>query len=167
MKVLDRSIRTADPGLRPGVEVGVDEGAARRSLRHQIARLERELAAAVASAFPEPPVKVPARPPAGPGMLTIGELEEARDDLAVRLGAVRGTLAGRSALHERNRGRLERMMLEPARYKFARVTREDVGETGCGGWEVRPRLGPLGMMAGWWRVKVSSGCPLATRQLRR
>jgi hypothetical protein len=27
---------------------------------------------------------------------------------------------------------------------------------------VRPRLGLIGMLAGWWHVKLSSGCPLAT-----
>src|SRR5947209_8298032 len=26
----------------------------------------------------------------------------------------------------------------------------------------RPRLGLIGMMMGWWQVKLSSGCPLAT-----
>ena len=94
-------------------------------------------------------------------MLTLGELEAARDELAARLAAARGELAGRDEAHERKRRLLERMMLEPADYKFVRVTRQDVGETGCGGWEVRPRLGLLGMLAGWWRVKLSSGCPLA------
>ncbi len=28
-------------------------------------------------------------------------------------------------------------------------------------WHVRPRYGLLGMLMGWWRVKISSGCPLA------
>jgi hypothetical protein len=27
---------------------------------------------------------------------------------------------------------------------------------------VRPRLGLIGMLMGWWRVVISSGCPLAT-----
>jgi hypothetical protein len=26
---------------------------------------------------------------------------------------------------------------------------------------VRPRLGLIGMLMGWWQVKLSSGCPLA------
>jgi hypothetical protein len=25
---------------------------------------------------------------------------------------------------------------------------------------VRPRLGLIGMLMGWWQVKLSSGCPL-------
>jgi hypothetical protein len=54
------------------------------------------------------------------------------------------------------------MIRDPAAHRFARVSREDLGETGCGGWEVRPRLGLIGMLAGWWHVVVSSGCPLAT-----
>jgi hypothetical protein len=29
-------------------------------------------------------------------------------------------------------------------------------------WHVRPRLGLVGMLAGWWQVKLSSGCPLAS-----
>ena len=36
----------------------------------------------------------------------------------------------------------------------------DIGEPGCHDWHVRPRFGLLGMLAGWWRVVVSSGCPL-------
>jgi hypothetical protein len=41
-----------------------------------------------------------------------------------------------------------------------KISRHDIGEPGCGGWHSQPRLGPLGMLMGWWRVKVSSGCPL-------
>ena len=28
-------------------------------------------------------------------------------------------------------------------------------------WYVKPRLGLIGMLMGWWEVKLSSGCPLA------
>jgi hypothetical protein len=42
-----------------------------------------------------------------------------------------------------------------------RIGAEDIGETGCKYWEVRPRLGIIGMLMNWWRVKISSGCPLA------
>src|SRR5207302_1017804 len=64
--------------------------------------------------------------------------------------------------HERRaRELLERMKLEPARYKFVRLPVRDLGEGGCGVWEVRPRLGLIGMLAGWWQLKLSSGCPLA------
>jgi hypothetical protein len=53
------------------------------------------------------------------------------------------------------------MELEPGRYKFARVRVRDLGQGVCGVWEVRPRLGLIGMLAGWWELKLSSGCPLA------
>jgi hypothetical protein len=36
----------------------------------------------------------------------------------------------------------------------------DLGQGGCGVWQVRPRLGLIGMLAGWWQLKLSSGCPL-------
>src|ERR1700733_1371943 len=53
--------------------------------------------------------------------------------------------------------------LEPGRYRFTRISSRELGEPGCGVWQVRPRLGPVGMLMGWWRVKLSSGCPLAGR----
>ena len=71
-------------------------------------------------------------------------------------------LEARGAEVERNRVLLERMLLEPKRYKFARLHRADVDMGGCGAWQVRPRLGLIGMLMGWWQVKLSSGCPLAT-----
>jgi hypothetical protein len=55
------------------------------------------------------------------------------------------------------------MLADPAAYKWARISRDDIGVSGCGHWHSRPRLGPLGMLMGWWRVKVSSGCPLSER----
>ena len=55
------------------------------------------------------------------------------------------------------------MLAAPAGLKWVRVSRDDIGEPGCGHWHSRPRLGPIGMLMGWWRVKVSSGCPLAGR----
>ena len=49
--------------------------------------------------------------------------------------------------------------LDSFAHRFERVTRADLGEPGCGAWHVRPRMGLLGMLAGWWEVKLSSGCP--------
>jgi len=63
---------------------------------------------------------------------------------------------------EANRGLLESMIAEPERYRWVRVAAEDVGERPCQHWHSRPRWGILGMLLGWWRVKHSSGCPLAT-----
>ena len=62
-----------------------------------------------------------------------------------------------------NRRLLREMLDSPADFKWLRIARADVGEPGCGAWHSRPRLGPIGLLMGWWRVKVSSGCPLAGR----
>ncbi|HZE06825.1 MAG TPA: hypothetical protein VE127_16470, partial [Solirubrobacteraceae bacterium] len=53
-----------------------------------------------------------------------------------------------------------RMLLHPAEHKFERIACRELGEPGCGVWHVRPRLGLIGMLMGWWQVKLSSGCPL-------
>jgi hypothetical protein len=96
-----------------------------------------------------------------PRLLDLGELERVRDELAERLRAARVTIAERADLYAANRIQLERMLLDPARYRFQRIAQADLGEPGCGVWEVRPRLGLIGMLMGWWQVKLSSGCPLA------
>lgn len=148
------------PALEPFV-VETDERAARRSLREQIARLERELAHTFAGAYPRTGLEWTVPAMAGPRLLHLGELERVRDDLAARLRQARSDLAERTAREEECRRLIERMMLDPAAYKRVRVSREDIGERGCGHWHVRPRLGILGMLMGWWQVKLSSGCPLA------
>ena len=77
-----------------------------------------------------------------------------------RIGAARvGKFQGE--IEEANRGLLESMIAEPERYPWVRVAAEDVGERPCQHWHSRPRWGILGMLLGWWRVKHSSGCPLA------
>ncbi|HEU4658839.1 MAG TPA: hypothetical protein VFR97_15020 [Capillimicrobium sp.] len=152
--------------VRSAVDVAVDEAAARRTLRAQLARLERELSDALIAAFghggvvaaPAPTERAPA-----PRLLSLGELEAHRDRLTARIAQARRALADRTAAEERARIRLERMLLEPGRHRFERVTAAELGEGGCGVYEVRPRLGLIGMLAGWWQVKLSSGCPLATR----
>ena len=138
------------------------ERLARRALRSQIARLEKDLSAAVATAFPHADVPIPEPvPSAGPRILGIGELEGLRDRLAERVAVASDAVARRARAQEHNRVLLERMLLEPGRYKFMRIAAADVGEGGCGVYQVRPRLGIIGMLAGWWQVKLSSGCPLA------
>ncbi|HKE77780.1 MAG TPA: hypothetical protein VKB54_00675 [Solirubrobacteraceae bacterium] len=138
------------------VRVVVDERAARTELRRQIAGLEAQLSAAVAEGVPASPLAA-AR---GPRVLDLGELERVRDALAARVADARADLRERHEREEANRALLERMLLEPGRYKFARVANRDLGEPGCGVWQVRPRLGLIGMLMGWWQVKLSSGCPL-------
>jgi hypothetical protein len=138
-----------------------DELAARRSLRAQIARLERDLADAFVTAYPMGGFDH--RPCDGrrdPRLLDLGELERVRDELAERLRAARVTIAERAEVQAANRLYLERILLEPAKHRFARVSCRDLGEPGCGVWQVKPRLGLIGMMMGWWQVKLSSGCPL-------
>ncbi|MFI5004367.1 MAG: hypothetical protein ACHQE6_05070 [Solirubrobacterales bacterium] len=136
------------------------ERAARESLRAQIAKLERELSGIVAGRFPHIS-PVPALAPAGPHLLSLAELERLRDRLVLNLRGAQREAVQRAELQTRARDLLERMKEEPGHYKFVRLPVTDLGERGCGVWEVRPRLGLIGMLAGWWQVKLSSGCPLA------
>jgi hypothetical protein len=140
-----------------------DERAARRTLRAQIARLERECSGLVADGFPhiaEPPAGGGGGPAGAPSLLDLEQLERTRDELAGRLQQMRAAVAERSELERASSELLERMQRDPARYRFVRLPVRDLGEGGCGVWEVRPRLGVIGMLAGWWQVKLSSGCPL-------
>jgi hypothetical protein len=137
------------------------ERAARRSLRAQIERLERDLSGAFVTAFELRGVAPAGAPSGDPRLLDLGELEQVRDELAERLRGARAAIAEQVDVHAANRVLLERMLLEPGKYRFVRLARSDVGEPGCGVWQVRPRLGLIGMLMGWWQVKLSSGCPLA------
>ncbi len=143
-----------------------DERGARRALSAQVSRLEREFSEIVASGFPHIFPLGHAGPTGrhaggGPRLLDLGQLERTRDELAGRVQRARRMAAERAELETSARELLERMQREPERYKFMRLPVRDLGEGGCGVWEVRPRLGPVGMLAGWWQVKLSSGCPLA------
>jgi hypothetical protein len=142
-----------------------DERGARRTLLDQVGRLEQELAQLFCSTWPRKGFEfsVPSR--GGPRLLPLAELEELRDDLADRVSHARRALSDRTYAEEQSRRLIEEMMLEPERFKWVRVANEDIGEPGCKQWHVRPRLGVIGMMLNWWRVKISSGCPLATGHL--
>jgi hypothetical protein len=139
----------------------VDERAARRSLLDQIAKIEKELSALFCATYPRRGFDWNVRSQGGPRLLGLAELERIRDQLADRLADNRALLGDRTYVEERNRRLIEEMMLAPEKHKWLRIGNEDIGETGCKYWEVRPRLGLIGMMMGWWRVKISSGCPLA------
>ena len=135
---------------------------ARDELRRQIARLERELGEVFATAFPRREFDWTVGAAGGPRVLGIGELERIRDRLADRLSEVRAELARRVDAEEANRALVERMIADPEDYRWVKVSNEDVGERGCKHWHSRPKLGFIGMLLGWWRVKLSSGCPLAS-----
>jgi hypothetical protein len=141
--------------------------AARRTLRAQIARLERGLAEAFVTTYQMGGAAPPRESFGEPRLLDLGELEQVRDDLAERLRSARLRIERLADIHDSNRLFLERMLLEPGKYRFARISRQDLGEPGCGVWQVRPRLGLIGMLMGWWQVKLSSGCPLAGGRDRR
>jgi hypothetical protein len=151
-----------------------EERAARGSLRAQIGRLERELSGIVADGFPRltpcaglgpadgltGAAAATGEPFAGPRLLSLGQLELMRDRLAGRVQDLRHCerqcVERQQLAHEL----LVRMKREPAGYKFVRLPVAELGQGGCGVWEVRPRLGLIGMLAGWWQLKLSSGCPL-------
>ena len=155
--LLDRDTRFA-------FRVEDNERLARAELRRQIGRLEWQLATLVAEAFPrlEVDTGVPA-PCSAPRALGLGELEALRDALAIRVADARRALRERADREARNRELLDQMLARPAEFPWMQISRADIGEPGCGHWHSRPRLGPVGMLMGWWRVKVSSGCPLPGR----
>ncbi len=158
---------TTPPRLAPsGAEA---QRAARRTLRRQIAHLEAELGAAVLASFEARGRGEGSRPPARPAgvgarLLDLGELEVVRDGLVRRLRAVEHENAQRSAAQRVKRAELQAMLLAPGHHRFTRISCAELGEPGCGVWRVRPRLGVIGMLAGWWQVTLSSGCPLPRRR---
>jgi hypothetical protein len=154
----DEPVLRAVPPVTP---TEVDEAAIRRQLRDQVARLEGELGALFCSTYPRIGFEWSVRSRGGPRVLSLTELEEVRDELAAKLQHNRRMLADRTYVEELHRRRIEEMLLEPERFKFVRVRNEDIGERGCKQWHVLPRFGLIGMLMNWWRVKISSGCPLA------
>lgn len=140
-----------------------DEALVRRELRRQIATMERELGGLLASAFPRGGIEWGAGTGAwGPRLLSTRDLEATRDRLDCHLRDVRGRLHSIAYAEERNRELVEDMLADPGSHKWVQISNEDVGEPGCRHWHSRPRWGILGMLMGWWRVRISSGCPLAT-----
>jgi hypothetical protein len=157
-----QQVRSDDaPGLLRDRIAEPDERAARRTLRAQIARLERELANAFVTAYPMGGLDQPPAMYGEPRMLDLGELEVVRDELAERLAAARVTISERADEQAEKRLALERMLLDPGSHRYTRISCRELGEPGCGVWQVRPRMGLIGMLMGWWQVKLSSGCPLA------
>ena len=96
----------------------------------------------------------------------MAELEAIRDELVERLKLARAAAERRGERQHRARFRLEEMVSDPAAHKWEKVSKQDLGEPGCASVEVQPRWGPVGALMNWWRVKVSSGCPLAAPRRR-
>ncbi|HEX3561757.1 MAG TPA: GntR family transcriptional regulator [Solirubrobacterales bacterium] len=135
-----------------------DTGAVRRDLREQIARLEAELG----SYQHELPRRAP---PSGRGEVAhlpgVAELEETRDALLGRLAEAREEASRSDRRRGAARARLDAMVADPAGRKWDVVSAAELGEPGCTTYSVAPAAGPLGALMRWWRVKVSSGCPLS------
>jgi hypothetical protein len=140
-----------------------EEAAARATLRGQVAKLERELSTLAALTYPRLDRAASNDSPgvAGPRLLSLGELERVRDALAARLVALRAAASAQAARQAQAREELERMLADPPAHRWRRLTNADLGRPGCTTYHVRPRAGLLGMLMGWWQVKISGGCPLA------
>jgi hypothetical protein len=126
----------------------LDEATARRDLRRQIAHLEAQLQQ-----------RAPGIGEGGARLLGLAELSATRDALAhaiAREQAQRSEEGDGIAFHRRL---LEAALADPPAHKWLRIPLDALGEPACGAYEVRPRLGLVGMLAGWWEVKLSSGCP--------
>jgi len=165
-ELLEQSVPTAPPSPRsavpPAERVREDvDRLARDDLRRQIGELERELGELFATAFPRKGIEFGVAAAGGPRVLGVADLEAVRDALAGRLQSARAELARRGEAEEQNRALVEEMIAAPDRYRWVRISNQDIGEPGCRHWHSRPRWGLLGMILGWWRVKLSSGCPLA------
>jgi hypothetical protein len=154
-----RSLAAMPASLAP--PLAAPERAARDDLRAQIGRLDRELAELAAATYPR--IDAPhrgRRGAGGPRILGLGDLERTRDELFDRLSTLRGEAADQATRQAAARQRLERMLADPPGHRNLRIANADLGLPGCTTYESRPRLGLIGMLAGWWHVKISSGCPL-------
>ena len=164
-ETLDHNLMTAAGGDRANVPleqlVTTDDRPVRDELRRQIARLEQQLSELWSSAFPRKGIEWQVGAVGGPRILGAADLERIRDALLIRVREAQTEIARRADVEERNRGLVERMIAEPKSYPWVQISNEDVGDRDCKHWHSRPRWGLVGMLMGWWRVKLSSGCPLA------
>lgn len=147
------------------LEPGPESIESRQELRRQIARLEARLAA-----YAVPEVKRAVLPAATPPELGVvphaaglAELEATRDRLLAQLRAA-GAEAERRDRRERvARRRVDEMAADPKRHRWEWTTSADTGELDCKTYKVVPHWGPVGAAMGWWRIRISGGCPLAGR----
>ena len=125
-------------------------------------RLEEELAQLFCSTWPRKGFELGVPAAAGRACCRSASSRSCATSWPSASQHVRRALTDRTYAEEQNRRLIEEMLLEPERHKWVRVANEDIGEPGCKHWHVRPRWGFIGMLMGWWRVVISSGCPLAT-----
>lgn len=162
-EVLERTDLTQRPstGLPGPAVTETGERLAREALRRQIAALERRLGELFATAFPRRGFEWGIGAVGGPRLLSSAELERVRDALVTRLREAQIELGRQADVEESKRELLERMIESPGEHRWLVISHEEIGERGCGRHESRPRWGLLGMLRGWWRIRLSSGCPLA------
>jgi len=136
-----------------------DEVGARRELRRQIGRLEAQLAGyrRDLESLDGPRLLSPPEP----RIASAAELERTRDTLLRQLAAARATAAQRARRERRAREVRDAIVADPGAHRWEVVSSAETGEQGCATWQAEPRLGPLGALMSWWRVRVSGGCPLA------
>ncbi|HST56446.1 MAG TPA: hypothetical protein VLJ42_11225 [Solirubrobacteraceae bacterium] len=134
---------------------------ARADMYRQIERLERQLSATgldwARRSYPAQPQQ-PSSPPR-PALLDLQALEHRRDALFAQLAEIRDTATEVRREQAATAYELEQMLAAPERYKLVRIRNEQLGLPGCKAYYSKPRLGLIGMLAGWWHVKISSGCP--------
>jgi GntR family transcriptional regulator len=136
-----------------------DDAAARRELRRQIGRLEAQLASYRRDL--EVPDEQAVPRPAEPRIAGAAQLERTRDALLRQLASARAAAARRALRERRAREVRDAIVSDPGGHRWEVVSAAEAGEEGCLEWEVAPRMGPLGALMRWWRVRVSGGCPLA------
>jgi len=100
------------------------ERLAREDLRRQIGQLERELGELFATAFPRTGIDFGVAAAGGPRVLGVADLEAVRDVLAARLQRAQAELSDRVDVEEQNREVIERMIAEPDRYRWVRVSND-------------------------------------------
>jgi GntR family transcriptional regulator len=135
-----------------------DEVGARRELRRQIGRLEAQLAGYRRDLESLGPPRIS---PPEPRIASAAELERTRDALLHQLATARNAAAQRARRERRAREVRDAMVADPAAHRWEVVSSAETGEEGCASWQSEPRLGPLGALMSWWRVRVSGGCPLS------
>ena len=156
-----REPRAFAPEPFPEIDPELGAGDARSALREQIGRLEREIAD---YAWHDPSPAPRQRPRGGEPVgrvISVEELERTRAELIDRLRRLRGEAAKRGAKADAAQAHVEAMLRDPSAHRWEMVRGEATEEGDCKSWHVVPAWGPVGAIMGWWRVKVSSGCPSA------